>query len=176
MHLVPVIYGELPDIHINGFSCKRTCRNCTIRSVKVFDVSDDVEIVCEFKRGGMCISHRIVGTKYVETWKEWTKMKNGLYGYVNRRKTKYVCRFRGGVKSNCDNQKGDGRLEGVAESNCDNLVLGMDRTTMSSIEALGGTCIDKGAMYSGISGGDLRQAGCNTSESEGIETTLKENG
>ena len=68
------------------------------------------------------------------------------------------------------------KMEGVAESNCDNLVLGMDRTTMSSIEALGGTCIDKGAMYSGISGGDLRQAGCNTSESEGIETTLKENG
>ena len=98
------------------------------------DVSDDVGIVCEFKRGGMCISHRSMGTKYVETWKEWTKMKNGLYGYVNRKKTKYVCRFRGVVKSNCDKQKGDGLLEGVAESNCDNLVLGMDRTTMSKKE------------------------------------------
>ena len=63
------------------------------------NVSDEFEVVCEFKIGGMCVTHRSMGAKYVEHWKEWTKMKNGLYGYVNRRKTKYVCHNSQGLSS-----------------------------------------------------------------------------
>ena len=34
------------------------------------NVSDEFEGVCEFKRGGMFVTHRSMGAKYVEHWKE----------------------------------------------------------------------------------------------------------
>ena len=43
------------------------------------------------------MNHGVVGTRYKENSKEWTKKKNGIYGWVTRTRIKYVCRFDDGV-------------------------------------------------------------------------------
>ena len=46
---------------------------------------------CEFKRGGMCVTHGMEGVKNVTKWQEWGLKKNGMYGYLPRQKTTYRC-------------------------------------------------------------------------------------
>ena len=45
-----------------------------------------------FKRGGMCSTHGIIGTKFMVTRKVWTKLKNGMFGYKNSKVVKYKCK------------------------------------------------------------------------------------
>ena len=49
---------------------------------------------CEFKRGGMCKTHQIIGQKIVIPSVEWRKDKSGLYKYVKTQKTKYICKVK----------------------------------------------------------------------------------
>ena len=42
---------------------------------------------CTFKRGGQCNLHGTIGTKKTIVWKEWTKKKDGLFGFVRKQKT-----------------------------------------------------------------------------------------
>ena len=58
------------------------CKNITIEKNK-----------CDYKRGGMCLKHDRMGTKYIETSKVWTDKKDGMFWYVHRRKTKYIWHF-----------------------------------------------------------------------------------
>ena len=118
---------------------------------------------CEFRRGGMCITHGIVGAKYVEKSKVWTKKKDGTFGWKQRSITKYVCQFDGVVKSDVIRNEDDSRLEGVAKSNIKSAGKGyVEQTT-----ALGGTHSNPGCgeSLSGICGDDYRAAGSNKSES-----------
>ena len=48
---------------------------------------------CEYRRPDMCLKHGKMGTKYVETTKLWTKKNDGMFGYVQRRKTKYAFHY-----------------------------------------------------------------------------------
>ena len=45
---------------------------------------------CEFKRGGMCKTHQIIGKKIVIPSLDWKKDKSGLYKYVRSQQTKYI--------------------------------------------------------------------------------------
>ena len=65
-----------------------------------------------------------------------TKRKNGLYGYVKRQKTSYVCHFSGGANSNYGHLETDSRFSRVAEFNLINSSLETRITTNTS--ALGG--------------------------------------
>ena len=119
---------------------------------------------CEFKRGGMCMLHGVVGTKYVEKSKSWAKNKNGTFGWKHKSTTKYVCQYEGAVKSNVCENEDDSRSEGVAKSNLMSAGIGgVEKTT-----ALGGTYRDTGfeKNLSWVSGNDYRTAGSFESESE----------
>ena len=121
----------------------------------------DEEVKCVHKRGGFCTTHGSMGTKYVEKYKVWSKLKNGNFGYVSKSKTKYVCRSMRVAKSIEVNQTSDGRNEGVAKSDRENLSQGWKSTTFDSIEALEGPTTDIGMSTTllGISGVDNTRAG-----------------
>ena len=57
-------------------------------------VSTNDKNKCEFKRGGMCKTHQIIGQKIVIPSVEWRKDKSGLYKYVKTQKTKYICKVK----------------------------------------------------------------------------------
>ena len=46
---------------------------------------------CEFKRGGYCLRHKIRGSKSISTSQVMIQKKDGMYGWVTRRKTIYRC-------------------------------------------------------------------------------------
>ena len=48
---------------------------------------------CSFKRGGMCIIHKTVGTRNTRTTKSWKQRKDGSFGYVTSKKIVYTCKF-----------------------------------------------------------------------------------
>ena len=103
------------------------------------------------------ITYGSMGTKYVENTKGWSKLKNGTFGYVYRKKTTYVCRSSRVAKSNNGNQTRDGQYQRVAESNRDDFGDGCKLTTKKSIEALGGNSmsINRGAAFRLITNNSL---------------------
>ena len=90
-----------------------------------------------------------------------SNLKNGNFGYVSKSKTKYVCRSMRVAKSIEVNQTNEGRNEGVAKSDRENLSQGWKSTTFDSIEALEGPTTDIGMSTTllGISGVDNTRAG-----------------
>ena len=131
---------------------------------------------CDFKRGGKCIIHGVIGEKRVNTSKIWDKKKNGLFGWIVKTKTTYVCRFRGVAVSNVCSDDESGRGSGVAESN---YVSGSEGQygTRDSTTALGGTDnqVDRDIeTRTRISGTGINDAGCNKSERKWISSTEKD--
>ena len=99
------------------------------------------------------------------------------FGYVYKKKTKYVCRDSGGAKSNHGNPTTDGQNRGVTKSNIEILDVGCEQTTMYDNEALGrvnhssdGDIIDRLE----ISGADCRRAGGMKSESFDDRNTVED--
>ena len=139
---------------------------------------------CTFKRGGQCNLHGTIGTKKIIVWKEWTRKKDGLFGFVRKQKTDYECHYSGGVMTNSGHQEDDSRCSGVAETNLCNpdLVTGkktrksalggetgnLDSNTIKHDQTRSDTIIQR---ISGV-GGD--QAGSNWSESQRISEVVKE--
>ena len=121
---------------------------------------------CVFTRGGKCVTHGIVDRKQVNTSQTWDKKKNGLFGWIVKIKTTYVCQFEGVAMSNVCSDDDNGRREGVAKSNSVSGSNGQDETRNSS-SALGGTDYqvhrDVGNKTR-ISGAEIKDAGCNNSE------------
>ena len=129
---------------------------------------------CTFKRGGNCIKHGIMGTKKTIVWKEWTKLKNGLFGYVRKQKTEYVCQYDGGAKTNYGSLESDCRLSGVAKSNlCE---PGLGTVTQTRNSALGGNSenSDTDSTFTWISRVGVAQTGSNRSESLRISSEAKD--
>ena len=118
---------------------------------------------CEFKRGGKCVTHRIVGTKYVEKTRIWAQRKDGTFGWKPKSTTKYVCQFRDVTKSDVCKDGMDCRLEGVAKSNLLSTGIGLDVQDT----ALGGphSYTVGNVDMKRVSGDDYRQAGSIESES-----------
>ena len=52
-----------------------------------------------------CNIHGTIGTKKTIVWKEWTKKKNGLFGFVRKHKTEYECHFSWGASTNSGHQE-----------------------------------------------------------------------
>ena len=136
---------------------------------------------CSFKRGGQCNLHGTVGTKNTIVWKEWTKKKNGLFGYVRKQKTEYECHFSGGAMTNSGHQEIVSRFSGVTESNQGNLdlVTGM-RTRISALDGETGN-VGQNVIIPGSNANILRisvegdyRTGSNMSESSRISETRKE--
>ena len=126
---------------------------------------------CTFKRGGICTKHNLLGTKKTIIWKEWTKLKTGLFGYVRKQKTEYVCQYYGGAKTNYGSLEPDCRLSGVAKSNlCE---PGLGAVTQTRNTALGGNSenSDTDSTTSGISRVGFARTGRNRSESLRISST-----
>ena len=97
----------------------------------------------------------VLHTLHTEVWglSMLKTLKNGNFGYVYKKKTRYVCLSSGVAKSTCVNHTTDGQVE---------------RVTKSNDEALGGnsTSIDRGAAFRlEISGVESRRAGSIESES-----------
>ena len=131
---------------------------------------------CDFKRGGKCIIHGVIGEKRVNTSKIWDKKKNGLFEWIVKTKTTYVCRFNGVDVSNVCSDDESGRGRGVAESN---YVSGSEGQygTRDSTTALGGTDnqVDRDIeTRTRISGTGINDAGCNKSEMKWISSTEKD--
>ena len=61
--------------------------------------------------------HGVMGAKYKENSKEWSKKKNGIYEWVTRSKVKYVCRLDGGDKSDVSKCDAVCQNRGVLASN-----------------------------------------------------------
>ena len=121
---------------------------------------------CTFKKGGMCRIHLLKGTKKTIKWSEWSQKKNGLFGYVSRQKTEYVCHFSGGASSNCGHLETKSHFDGVAESNSSISGIGMMGTQTT---ALGGnTCNKDNTSFQGISGEGNYWTGCFKSEMKKI--------
>ena len=62
------------------------------KDVRLKNSSDDTSMGCTFKRGGMCNQHGKIGSKNVLTRKVWTKTKDGIFKWVTKRQTTYICR------------------------------------------------------------------------------------
>ena len=129
---------------------------------------------CTFKRGGQCNLHGTIGTKKTIVWKEWTKKKNGLFGYVRKQKTDYECHFSGGAMTNSGHQEVVSRFSGVAESNQCNPDLVTGKKTRKS--ALGGETgnVESNAIIPGISEVGNYWTGSKLSESLRISEVVKE--
>ena len=130
---------------------------------------------CVFKRGGKCINHGIMGEKIVETTKIWDKKKNGMFGWKTRMKTKYVCHFKGVVKSDVS-MMDDCQDRGVAKSDGMSGGEGMEGTiekntalTRPTTEVLGEV-----GNVTRISGMQLLEAGSFTSEMTRISGVVEE--
>ena len=104
---------------------------------------DSVRHKCEFRRGGKCITHGIVGTKYVEKSRVWSQRKDGTFGWKPKSTTKYVCQFSEVAKSDECKYGMNGRLEGVAKTNLVSAGIGMDMNSDQNT-ALGGPHSDTG--------------------------------
>ena len=133
---------------------------------------DDTEI-CTFKRGGLCTIHDVLGTKNTTVWKEWMKKKNGLFGFVKKQRTDYVCHFSGGANTNYGHHEIASRSRGVAKSNSGK--PGLRTGIQTSKPALGGNTgkLDDSTV-SGISGADETQTGSNMSERQQISSDVKD--
>ena len=121
---------------------------------------------CEFKRGGKCVLHGIVGTKYVEKTRVWSQRKDGTFGWKPKSTTKYVCQYRDVAKSDlCENGM-NGRLEGVAKSDLVSTGICLEVNTEQDT-ALGGPHSDTGEKVNmkRVCGDDYRWAGGIDSES-----------
>ena len=122
---------------------------------------------CEFKRGGMCLIHGCMGTKYVEKTRVWSQRKDGTFGWKPKSTTKYVCHFREVAKTNVCKGEENSRFDGVAKTNLLSDGMCLD-TSMSKNTALGGlhsnTVDDE--ILTRVSGDDYRTAGSIESESE----------
>ena len=118
---------------------------------------------CEFRRGGRCILHGVVGTKHVEKSKVWAKKRDGTFGWKQKTSTRYVCQFDGCAESNVGMSQDDSRLEGVAKSN----MKSAGRECVEQTTALGGAIINSGCGESllGICENNYKAAGSFKSES-----------
>ena len=52
-----------------------------------------------FRRGGLCTTHNIVGTRGVKQTKSWKQRKNGTFGYITSKRVFYTCMLEGLKKS-----------------------------------------------------------------------------
>ena len=126
--------------------------------------------MCKHKRGGMCITHGTKGTKVMESVKVWSKKKDGLFGYVWKTRTKYVCQDSGVAKPG----EQVSRYCGVAKSNDGSIDKGPGVKTIID-EALGGDS-DSNGQLSGVCGADYRRAVSIQGESLQISGEDKESG
>ena len=101
---------------------------------------------CEFKRGGRCIKHGVVGEKIVKKERLWTKLKGGLHGWVTKQKTSYTCKLGG---SDQDMIKGQNKLI----SSSDDIALGEGDNVTQGLKS-----------NQGISGAEIRGAGSKSDE------------
>ena len=75
---------------------QKVCENdCELQQVETQSdvVTTRNKDECEFRRGGMCVTHGIPGAKLMVTRKLWSKMKNGMHGYKNSKVVKYKCKY-----------------------------------------------------------------------------------
>ena len=119
------------------------------------------------------MNHGVVGTRYKENSKEWTKKKNGIYGWVTRTKTKYVCRFDGGAKSDVSKPEMMCQDRRVPKSNGGSPRLGLGEKTRL---ARGGDSDSVGSNLPGISGLEFEVTGSNMRESSEIMSERTDNG
>ena len=68
---------------------------------------------CVWGRGGWCKKHNLYGRRVCRTFQEWKQKKNGIWGWVRRQKTSYICMDGGGH----DTVKGSGNLRSMATLN-----------------------------------------------------------
>ena len=125
--------------------------------------------MCSYKKGGMCTFHLTKGSKKTIKWKEWTQKKNGLFGYVSRQKTEYVCHSSGGALSNYRHLETKSQNDGVPESNLSISGVGVleGQTT-----ALGGIKSNLDNIpFQGISGVGFDRAGGFESEVKKISNS-----
>ena len=77
---------------------------------------------CVFRKGGLCTTHNIVGTRSIRQTKSWKKKKNGTYGYITNKKVIYTCELEGWNDSlldtgTADNSGPDGAANNGLKSN-----------------------------------------------------------
>ena len=54
------------------------------------------EYDCVWGRGGWCKTHNLFGRRVCKTFQEWKRKKDGMWGWVRRQKTSYICMGGGG--------------------------------------------------------------------------------
>ena len=65
---------------------------------------------CNFKRGGMCVTHNVKGSKIPGSRKAWAKRKDGTFGWIYKKTIKYVCSLaEKGSVSNSEKIQSDNR-------------------------------------------------------------------
>ena len=72
----------------SGEECKPAANNVRMTTCMMEDVNVKE---CVWSKKGVCKTHNIAGRKVCKTFNEWKLKKNGLYGYVRRQKTSYIC-------------------------------------------------------------------------------------
>ena len=122
----------------------------------------NVQTVCEFKRGGFCKTHNMMGRKDIHTKKVWTKLSDGSFGWRVKRQTYYHCEnitmnvpqnHAHSTISEPSTALGVGRQRSQGE-------LGVQQSTP--------------VFSDGLAGRGLPGAGANTRESERISSWMKE--
>ena len=53
--------------------------------------------MCEFMRGGLCKTHKVMGKKIVVSAMKWRKDKSGTFKNMRTQHTKYICKLKNTV-------------------------------------------------------------------------------
>ena len=77
---------------IEGMPSMTSSDGKNVPSMTIMKHDEQASTVCTFKRGGMCIIHNVVGSKFSVSRKDWAQKKDGTYGYVYKKITKYTCK------------------------------------------------------------------------------------
>ena len=122
----------------------------------------NVKTKCDFKRGGFCKTHNMMGQKNVLTRKVWTKLSDGSFGWRMKRQTNYRCE---NITMNVQQNHAHST---ISESST---ALGVGRK-----QSLGELGVQQSTpvISDGLAGRGLLGAGANTRESERISSWMKE--
>ena len=55
---------------------------------------NEVGVACEFVRGGLCKTHKVIGKKIVVSAMKWRKYKSGIFRNMRTQQTMYICKVK----------------------------------------------------------------------------------
>ena len=99
------------------------------------DVDKSVNVegaTCEFMRGGLCKTHKVMGKKIVVSAMKWRKDKSGTFKNMKTQQTKFICKLKSSVPVGPNISTSSKSQRFSDENNVSGDYLGLDRERVSA--------------------------------------------